>query len=67
MMSRDRARVVSNLVLASAAGALVYYVLRTPSLRALAWRATRTAVTSALPALLAREVTEAWQASGRAA
>ncbi len=67
MMSRERAHVVSNLVLATAAGALVYYILRTPRLRALAWRVGRTAVTSALPALLAREVTEAWEASGRAA
>ncbi len=66
-MSREQAHVVSNLMLAAVAGAAVYYVLRTPSLRRLTWRLTRTALTSALPALLAREVTEAWEASGRAA
>ena len=64
-MSPDTSRTVANIVLAAAAGAAVYVVLRTPLLRRAAWQAARIGATATLPAFLAREARSAWEASGR--
>ncbi len=66
-MSRSTARLVSDLLLAAAAGAVVYQILRNPALRRLAWQLTKGAVTTAIPAAVARDIREAWEESGRAA
>jgi hypothetical protein len=50
--------------MAVAAGLAIYVVLRTPSLRAAAWRAIRNGMTVMLPGYLAHEVRAAWGASG---
>ncbi len=64
-MSPDTSRTVANLVLAAAAGAAAFVILRTPVLRRAAWQAARTGATVALPAFLAREVRAAWESSGQ--
>lgn len=56
---------VANVIMAAAAIGLAVVVLRTPSLRRLAWNLTRTAVTTTLPAWLGREVQQAWADSAR--
>jgi hypothetical protein len=64
-MSPEQARTTANVLMAAAAGAAVFVVLRTPALRRMAWRAIRTGLTVTIPGYLAHEVQEAWSASGR--
>jgi hypothetical protein len=66
-MTHDRAEQVANVLLAAAAAGVAVYVIRTPSLRRLAWRLAVTAVTGTLPAWFAREVRHAWTESGHRA
>jgi hypothetical protein len=56
---------VANAIIAVAAIGVAVVVLRTPSLRRLAWNLTRTAVTATFPAWLGHEVQQAWAESGR--
>jgi hypothetical protein len=56
---------VANAIIAVAAIGIAVVVLRTPSLRRLAWNLTRTAVTASIPAWLGQEVQQAWAESGR--
>jgi|WetSurMetagenome_2_1015567.scaffolds.fasta_scaffold916725_2 hypothetical protein len=63
-MSPGTARTTANLLMAAAAGAIVYAVARTPPLRRAAWRAIRMGLTVTVPGYLAHEVREAWSASG---
>jgi hypothetical protein len=66
-MTDERAQAAANVLLTAAAVGVVYYVIRTPQLRRLAWRLTITALTGTLPAWLGREVQHAWNESGPAA
>jgi hypothetical protein len=63
MEEKDPARTALNVILALAAGAAVYTVLRSPALRATAWRALRRSVTVTLPGFFMYQVREAWAAS----
>ena len=65
-MTPKRARATANILMAAAAGAVAYVVLRTPSLRHAVWRAVRTGLTVTLPGYLLHEAREAWQVSGPA-
>ena len=65
-MSRAQAERVANVMIGAAAIAAAVVVLRTPALRGLAWRLAVTTVTGTVPAWLAREVRDAWEASGTA-
>jgi hypothetical protein len=66
-MTDERAQQAANVLLTAAAVGVVYYVMRTPPLRRLAWRLAITALTGTLPAWLGREVQHAWNESGRPA
>lgn len=64
-MSPDASHGTPNVIMALAAGAAAYLVLRTPTLRRTAWRALHRTVTITLPGYLAYHVREAWAASGQ--
>jgi hypothetical protein len=66
-MTDDNARRVANVIIGAAALGAVWYVLRTPPLRRLAWQLTVMAVTSTLPTWFGRELRQAWAASGQRA
>jgi hypothetical protein len=63
-MASSTARAVTNLLLAGAAVAVAYYVVKTPSLRRVAWQMAKTGLTTAVPAYLLKEVRDAWVVSG---
>jgi hypothetical protein len=63
-MKEDTARAAANVVIAAAAIGAAVVILRVPTLRRLAWGLARTAVVTAIPAWLSREVRAAWQESG---
>ena len=54
-----------DAVLGAAVVGAGYYVVRTPSLRGLAWRLAISALTVSIPSWMSGEVREAWTASGR--
>jgi hypothetical protein len=64
-MTEDSARTLANVILGAGALCVAYYVLKTPSLRRLAWRLAAIGITSTAPAWLSREVRHAWAESGR--
>jgi hypothetical protein len=64
-MTNEQANRVANVVIAAAAVGAAVVVLKSPTLRRLAWRLTLTAVTGMLPAWIGREVRQGWVASGR--
>jgi len=66
-MTRDQARMVANVLIATAGVAAAYVVLRTPPLRRLAFRATRVWLGASVPIYLLNETRRAWVQSGRAA
>lgn len=66
-MTHQHATRVANVIIGVAAAGAAYYVLRTPSLRRMAWRIAATAVATTLPAWFNRELRDAWTASARAA
>lgn len=59
-MTHHRAVRVANLIMGVAAAGAAYYILRTPSLRRMAWGVATTAVVSTLPAWFNRELRQAW-------
>jgi hypothetical protein len=59
------ARVVANVILATAGVAAAYVVLTTPRLRRVASYALRVWLGATVPAYLAAEAREAWMESGR--
>jgi len=65
-MTEDQARKTANVILAVAAVGAAVYVLRTPSLRRMAFRFVGAALTGTVPAWLNGEVRRAWSESGRA-
>ena len=64
-MTEETARKVANVVVAAAALATMYVVVRTPALRRRAWRLIVTTATATVPAWFTRELERAWVASGR--
>jgi uncharacterized membrane protein len=56
---------VASVVLGAAVAGAVYYVLKTPSLRRVAWRLTTMGLTVSLPAWFRREIQQAWRESRR--
>jgi len=65
-MTRESARTVANVVLASAGVAAAYVVLTTPPLRRLAFRGVRVWLGATIPAYLLGQVRRAWMESARA-
>jgi hypothetical protein len=59
----ETARTIANVVVGAAVLGAAVVVLRTPTLRRLAFGLARTAIVTGIPAWLAREVKDAWQAS----
>ncbi len=66
-LDEDTARTIANVVVGAAALGAVVLILRTPTLRRLAFGLARTALTVTLPAWLSHEVQTAWSDSGSGA
>ncbi|HXI27433.1 MAG TPA: hypothetical protein VNG89_03400 [Vicinamibacterales bacterium] len=66
-MTKENARLVANLAIASAGVAAAYVVLTTPPLRRFAMRAARVWLGMSVPAFLVETTRRAWVESGRAA
>jgi hypothetical protein len=64
MMTEQQAQKAADIVMALAAVGAAVYVLRTPSLRQMAFRLAGAALTGTIPAWLNGEVRRAWTASG---
>jgi hypothetical protein len=64
-MNEASAQKLANVLIGAAVVGAAYYVVRTPSLRRLAWRLAVTAATGSLPAWLRQEVERGWAESGR--
>ena len=64
-MTAQTAQKVANVALGVAALGATLFVARTPRLRRMAIGLAMTAVTSAIPAWVAREARHAWAESGR--
>jgi hypothetical protein len=63
-MTERQAETVANVVIGVAALGIAVYVLKTPSLRRLAWGLTRNALLAAGPAWLMAETRRGWAESG---
>jgi len=66
-MTKDNARMVANVVIASAGVAAAYVIVTTPPLRRLAARGVRIWLGMSVPAFLFETACRAWVESGRAA
>jgi len=66
-MTRENARLVADVVLASAGVAAAYVVLTTPPLRRLAFAGLRFWLGATVPVYLLREVRHAWMESAQRA
>lgn len=64
-MTRQSARTVANVVLATAGLAAAYVIVTTPPLRRLAGQALRVWLGTSVPLYLAAEIRQAWVESGR--
>jgi hypothetical protein len=64
-MNESSAQKLANVLIGAAVVGAAYYVVRTPSLRRLAWRLAVTAATGSLPVWLRQEVQRGWAESGR--
>jgi hypothetical protein len=62
-VNEDTARTVANVLMGAAAIAAAVVILRTPSLRRLAFGLARTAIVSGIPAWLSHEIKRAWEES----
>jgi hypothetical protein len=65
-MTDAQARTAANVVMIAGAAAAVYYVLRTPPLRRIAWDLVRTWAKGPLAVWGANEIRRAWDASAPA-
>ena len=65
VMTDATAEKVANIAIGVAVAGGAYYVLKTPSLRRIAWRAAVTGLTVMLPAWFRHEIGQAWQESAR--
>ncbi len=66
-MTREHARTVANVLIASAGVAAAYVVVTTPPLRRLAFQAMRVWLGASVPVFLLEETRRAWVESARAA
>ena len=66
-MTRENARTVADVVLASAGVAAAYVVLTTPPLRRLAFAGVRLWLGASIPAYLLGQVRRSWMESARTA
>jgi uncharacterized membrane protein len=66
-VTREHARTVANVLIASAGVAAAYVVLTTPPLRRLAFQAMRVWLGATVPVFLVEETRRAWVESARAA
>lgn len=64
-MNEQQARTTANVVMAVAAVGAAVIVLRSPSLRRLAWQLARQYAGGPLAVFLASTVHDAWEQSGR--
>jgi len=64
-MTEQQARTTANVIMATAAAGAAVIVLRSPSLRQLAWRLARQYAGGPLAVFLATTVHDAWEHSGR--
>jgi hypothetical protein len=64
-MTEANAEKVASVFIGAAVAGAAYYILKTPSLRRLAWRLTIAAVTGTIPAWLTQEIRNGWEASAR--
>lgn len=64
-LDEEHARTVANVIVGAAALGAAVIILRTPTLRRLAFGLARTALTVTLPVWLSREVQQAWADTGR--
>jgi hypothetical protein len=64
-MNESSAQKLANVLIGAAVVGAAYYVVRTPSLRRLAWRLAVTAATGSLPLWLRQEIEHGWAESGR--
>ena len=62
-MTEETARTIANVVVGAAVLGAAVVILRTPTLRRLAFGLARTAIVTGIPAWLTREVKQAWEAS----
>ncbi len=62
-MKEDTARTVANVLMGAAAIGAAVVILRTPSLRRLAFGLARAAIFTGIPAWLSREIRQAWEES----
>ena len=59
-MTERQAERLANIVLGVAAAGAAFYILKTPSLRRMAWGLARTALTGSGPAWLLAETRRGW-------
>lgn len=64
-MTQSSAENLANVAIGAACVGVAYYVIKTPSLRRLAWRLTLIGLTGTVPAWLRREIEQGWHESGR--
>ena len=63
-LDEDNARTLANIIVGAAALGAAVVILRTPTLRRLAFGLARTALTVSIPAWLSQEVRTAWAEAG---
>jgi len=64
-MNQSSSEKLANVVIGAVAVGAAVYVIKTPSLRRMAWRLAVTVLTGTLPSWLGQEVRHAWADSGR--
>jgi len=64
-MTHTTSEKLADVALGVAVTGAAFYVLKTPSLRRVAWRLAVVGLSRTLPAWFRREVSNAWEESGR--
>jgi hypothetical protein len=64
-MTHSTSEKLGDAALGAAVIGVAYYVLKTPSLRRIAWRFAVIGLTRTLPSWFGQEVRSAWEESGR--
>ena len=63
-MTHAHAEKAANLLIGAAIAGAACYVLKTPSLRRVAWRLAVTGLTGTVPAWFRQEIEQGWRESG---
>ena len=66
-MTQTNAERAANVLIGAAVAGAAYYVLKTSSLRRVAWRLVVTGLTGTLPGWFRQEIEQGWKQSGRIA